>query len=94
MSNRRIRSIHCFRVYGCNFPTVPNDILIKAIEMAYKAGMDIINLSLGLHGGWQEEILAEVANRVVKKGVHSKMNYSAPFNILIFLFSFSNCCKW
>ncbi|RCI06130.1 hypothetical protein CU098_000826, partial [Rhizopus stolonifer] len=59
-----------WKVYGCNFPTVPNDILIKAIEMAYKAGMDIINLSLGLHGGWQEEILAEVANRVVKKGVH------------------------
>nr|AET35424.1 SspA [Syzygites megalocarpus] len=59
-----------WKVYGCNYSTVPNDILMKALEMAYMAGMDVISLSLGLHGGWQEEALAEMANRIVSKGVH------------------------
>ena|SRR6478735_6300616 len=43
---------------------------MKAMEMAYQAGMDIINLSLGIHGGWEEEALANMANRIVAKGVH------------------------
>ncbi|KAI9273589.1 peptidase S8/S53 domain-containing protein [Sporodiniella umbellata] len=59
-----------WRVYSCNSPIAPTDILIKAIEMAYKAGMDIINLSLGLHGGWEEEALAVFVSRIVAKGVH------------------------
>lgn len=43
---------------------------MKAMEMAYQAGMDVINLSLGIHGGWEEEALAIMANRIVAKGVH------------------------
>ncbi|RCI03374.1 hypothetical protein CU098_010979 [Rhizopus stolonifer] len=59
-----------WKVYSCNYGLVPNDILIKAVQMAYEAGMDIINLSLGLHGGWEEEALATIISRIAAKGVH------------------------
>lgn len=63
-------------MYSCNYGLVPNDILIKAVQMAYEAGMDIINLSLGLHGGWEEEALATIISRIAAKGVHSKFIYN------------------
>ncbi|KAI7871042.1 peptidase S8/S53 domain-containing protein [Spinellus fusiger] len=59
-----------WRVFGCNYSGVSNDILIKAMEMAYKDGMDIINMSLGDHGGWEEDVMAVVADRLVALGVH------------------------
>ncbi|KAI9027482.1 peptidase S8/S53 domain-containing protein [Phycomyces nitens] len=59
-----------WRVFGCNYGGVSNDILIKAMEMAYNAGMDIINISLGDNGGWEEDALSVVADRLVDLGVH------------------------
>ncbi|EIE87576.1 hypothetical protein RO3G_12287 [Rhizopus delemar RA 99-880] len=59
-----------WKVYGCNYGSASNDIIVKALEMAYKAGMDIINLSLGIHGGWEEQAFAEIVSRIVSKGVH------------------------
>ncbi|PHZ14411.1 subtilisin-like protein [Rhizopus microsporus ATCC 52813] len=59
-----------WRVYSCNYAIVPDDILIKAMDMAYKAGMDVINLSLGSFGGWEETVLSRVASSIVSKGVH------------------------
>lgn len=47
--------------------------------MAYKAGMDIINLSLGIHGGWEEQAFAEIVSRIVSKGVHG--NHHAIFKL-------------
>jgi hypothetical protein len=32
--------------------------------------MDVINISLGVSGGWQENILAVMADRLVSKGIH------------------------
>lgn len=43
---------------------------MKAMEMAYEADMDIINLSLGTNGGWAEDALSVLADRLVAKGVH------------------------
>lgn len=34
--------------------------------------MDVISISLGVSGGWQEDILSVVADRIVSKGVHGK----------------------
>ncbi|KAI8997763.1 peptidase S8/S53 domain-containing protein [Pilobolus umbonatus] len=59
-----------WRVYSCKHQDTSNDIILKAMEMAYKAGMDIINLSLGVSGGWGNEVLSVVADRLVSKGVH------------------------
>ncbi|KAL0092230.1 secreted subtilisin-like serine protease [Phycomyces blakesleeanus] len=59
-----------WRVFGCNYGGVSNDILIKAMEMAYNDGMDIINISLGDNGGWEEDALSVVADRLVDLGVH------------------------
>lgn len=42
------------------------------MDMAYKAGMDVINLSLGSFGGWEETVLSRVASSIVSKGVHGK----------------------
>lgn len=42
------------------------------MDMAYKAGMDVINLSLGSFGGWEETALSRVASGIVSKGVHGK----------------------
>ncbi|GAA5802620.1 hypothetical protein HPULCUR_008092 [Helicostylum pulchrum] len=63
-------TIGMWKVYGCNYPAAPNDIVIKAMEMAYKAKMDIISISLGVSGGWAEDILSVVADRIVAKGIH------------------------
>ncbi|KAI8091745.1 peptidase S8/S53 domain-containing protein [Thamnidium elegans] len=63
-------TIGMWKVYGCNYPAAPNDIVIKAMEMAYKAKMDVISISLGVSGGWAEDILSVVADRIVSKGVH------------------------
>ncbi|KAK4519117.1 uncharacterized protein ATC70_009348 [Mucor velutinosus] len=59
-----------WKVYGCNYAGSPNDVILKAMEMAYKAGMDVISISLGISGGWQEDVLSVMADRLVSKGVH------------------------
>lgn len=32
--------------------------------------MDVINISLGVSGGWAEDVLSVVADRLVAQGVH------------------------
>ncbi|RUS33060.1 peptidase S8/S53 domain-containing protein [Jimgerdemannia flammicorona] len=57
-----------WRIFGCNSSTTTNDIIIKAMEMAHEAGMDIINLSLGEIGGWEENPVSIMADRLVGLG--------------------------
>ncbi|CAG8513157.1 121_t:CDS:2 [Ambispora gerdemannii] len=58
-----------YRIFGCN-GTSANDLVIKAMERAYKDGMDIINLSLGASGGgWAERPAAAAAEKLIAKGV-------------------------
>jgi hypothetical protein len=52
----------------------PNDILIKAMEMAFNAGMDIINLSLGENGGWSEDPLSIIADRIAETGINGRLD--------------------
>ncbi|RUS32366.1 peptidase S8/S53 domain-containing protein [Jimgerdemannia flammicorona] len=56
-----------WRVFGCKGST-PNDIIIKALEMAYKAGMDVINLSLGGGSAWEEDPGSIFADKLVGLG--------------------------
>ena len=81
-------------MYGCNYGLVPNDILMKAMEMAYQAGMDVINLSLGIHGGWEEEALAIMANRIVAQGVHGIIQGDFFLYIFLTFFLYSCRCQW
>lgn len=63
-----------WRVFGCK-GSVTNDIVIKALLMAYDAGCDVINLSLGETNAWSATTDAEsdVVNKIVKKGVSGKL---------------------
>jgi hypothetical protein len=36
--------------------------------------MDVISISLGVRGGWEEDVLSVMADRLVAKGVHGKNN--------------------
>lgn len=62
-----------WRVFGCK-GSVTNDIVIKALLMAYDAGVDVINLSLGETNSWSitTDAEADVVNKIVKKGVSGK----------------------
>lgn len=59
-----------WRVFGCD-GSATNDVVIKALLMAYDAGCDVINLSLGETNSWGESSDAEssVVNQIVSKGV-------------------------
>ncbi|KAL0145647.1 peptidase S8/S53 domain-containing protein [Mucor lusitanicus] len=57
-----------FRVFGCE-GGAGEDTIIKAMEMAYQAGCQVINLSLGIENGWPEDAMAVVAERLTNQGV-------------------------
>ncbi|KAI9477111.1 peptidase S8/S53 domain-containing protein [Zychaea mexicana] len=62
-------TLGAWRIFGCNGDT-EDDIILMAAEMAMKAGMDVINLSLG--GGvsaWQEDPLAVALSNMADQGV-------------------------
>ncbi|KAI9276993.1 peptidase S8/S53 domain-containing protein [Phascolomyces articulosus] len=59
-----------WRVFGCNSQLSTTDVFLKAMEMAYEADMDIINLSFGQDGGWHEDVISVLADRLVSQGVH------------------------
>lgn len=55
------------------------------MDMAYKAGMDVINLSLGSFGGWEETALSRVASSIVSKGVHGKQKKKKSYMLMYFI---------
>ncbi|KAI8647639.1 peptidase S8/S53 domain-containing protein [Parasitella parasitica] len=59
-----------WRVFGCK-GSVTNDVIIKALLMAYDAGVDVINLSLGETNSWSTTTDAEtsVVSKIVQRGV-------------------------
>ncbi|KAJ1918763.1 hypothetical protein H4219_002382 [Mycoemilia scoparia] len=68
-----------YRVIGCNGQVVSDDVVIMGMELAYRDGMDIINLSLG-DLGWRSSPISEAASNLVSKGVivvTSSGNYGA-----------------
>jgi minor extracellular serine protease Vpr len=61
-------TLGAYRVFGCAGSTT-SDIIVAALERAYKDGMDVVNMSLGAAFQWPEYPSAVVSNRLVKKGV-------------------------
>ncbi|KAI9319203.1 peptidase S8/S53 domain-containing protein [Dichotomocladium elegans] len=62
-------TLGAWRIFGCHGDT-DDDIILMAAEMAVKAGMDIINLSVG--GGvsaWEEDPLAVALSNIADRGV-------------------------
>ncbi|KAI8346175.1 peptidase S8/S53 domain-containing protein [Blakeslea trispora] len=59
-----------WRVFGCG-GQVTNDIVIKALLMAYDAGVDVINMSLGETNSWAstQDAESEVVDKIAAKGV-------------------------
>jgi subtilisin family serine protease len=57
-----------WRVFGCT-GQVTDDIIIKALLMAYEAKVDVISLSLGGSSNWEEQVSSVVADRIVGMGV-------------------------
>lgn len=57
-----------YRVFGCDGST-DADIMIAAMEMAFKDKMDILNMSIGSAYTWPQYPTAVAADRLVKKGV-------------------------
>lgn len=61
-------TLGAYRVFGCEGSSSA-DVIIAALEMAYKDGMDVVNMSLGAAFQWPQYPTAVVSNRLVKKGV-------------------------
>lgn len=61
-------TLGAYRVFGCDGSSSA-DVIIAALEMAYKDGMDVVNMSLGAAFQWPQYPTAVVSNRLVKKGV-------------------------
>lgn len=57
-----------WRVFGCT-GQVTDDVVIKAMIMAYEAEVDVISLSLGGSSNWEEQVSSVVADRIVGQGV-------------------------
>ena len=61
-------TLGAYRVFGCEGSSSA-DVIIAALERAYKDGMQVINQSLGAAFQWPQYPTATVGDRLVKKGV-------------------------
>ncbi|KAI9147287.1 Minor extracellular protease vpr [Paramyrothecium foliicola] len=61
-------TLAAYRVFGCPGITTA-DIVIKAFNMAYEDGADIITASVGAPNGWSGEPWVNAISRIVDKGV-------------------------
>jgi minor extracellular serine protease Vpr len=57
-----------YRVFGCE-GTTTSEIMLMAMERAYRDGMQVINMSIGSAYQWPQYPTAKAASRLVKKGV-------------------------
>jgi subtilisin family serine protease len=78
-------SFLAYRIFGCN-GSVDEDIVMAAMERAYKEGAQVINMSLGsAFQSWAQVPEAQVVDTLVSKGVvvvTSEGNSGAPANFL------------
>ncbi|MEW6401053.1 MAG: S8 family serine peptidase [Chloroflexota bacterium] len=57
-----------YRVFGCDGSTT-DDIMLAAMERAYKDHMDVLNMSIGSPYEWPQSPTAVAASRLVRKGM-------------------------
>lgn len=57
-----------YRVFGCNGSTT-DDIMLAAMERAYKDKMQVLNMSIGSPYDWPQSPTAVAASRLVEKGM-------------------------
>lgn len=57
-----------YRVFGCDGSTT-DDIMLAAMERAYKDKMQVLNMSIGSAYEWPQSPTAVAASRLVKKGM-------------------------
>ncbi|MEP6811795.1 MAG: S8 family serine peptidase [Actinomycetota bacterium] len=58
-----------YRVFGCN-GGVDNDIIVAALERAYRDGAQVVNMSIGDdYASWPEEPTAQASDELVRNGV-------------------------
>ncbi|KAG0086258.1 hypothetical protein BGZ92_008284 [Podila epicladia] len=62
-------TLGAYRVFGCE-GEVSDDVLLAALKLAYRDGMDVVNLSLGGASGWPEEPFAMACSGYIEKGMH------------------------
>jgi hypothetical protein len=59
--------------------------------------MDVINISLGVSGGWEEEILAVMADRLVSQGVNGNVMGSEVEDFMYIklcsILCVNSCCR-
>jgi len=61
-------TLHAYRVFGCDGST-GTDIMVAAMERAYKDGCDAINMSIGGGSSWAQYPDSVVADALVGKGM-------------------------
>jgi subtilisin family serine protease len=57
-----------YRVFGCE-GTTSDDVILDAMERAFRDRMDVVNMSLGSSRGWPQSPSAKAADRLVGHGV-------------------------
>ena len=57
-----------YRVFGCEGSTT-SDIMLMAMERAYRDRMNVLNMSIGASFQWPQYPTAKAASRLVKKGM-------------------------
>lgn len=57
-----------YRVFGCQGSTT-GDVMIAAMERAWRDGMQVLNMSIGSSFQWPEYPTAQAASRLVDRGV-------------------------
>ncbi|KZW03532.1 pyrolysin [Exidia glandulosa HHB12029] len=63
-------SLYAYRIFSCYGNRVTDDsIIVDAMLRAYDDGMDVINMSLGAETGWSSFVTADVANKLVARGM-------------------------
>ncbi|KAJ7817766.1 subtilisin-like protease [Mycena olivaceomarginata] len=60
-------TLFSYRVFGCT-GVVQDDVLVDALLMGAKAGMDILTMSIGGADGWTEGISSVVSSRIAASG--------------------------
>lgn len=60
-------TIFAYKTSVCN-GTIFNDVAVAAMARAHDDQMDIVTMSLGESGGWPEEAVTTLANRLVQNG--------------------------